>query len=228
MANVVLLIDDDVYIHRIIERALDKTEFSLEVANSGYQGLRKAYYVEPRVILLDVMMPEMDGWETFKRLREICDTPIIIFTTLSQQECILEGLNMGADDYVTKTTPFNELVARIRAVVRRTPNHDPAYSKEQTISCGSLKIDLYRREVTNSGKRVELSPTEYRLLSLFARHKGKVLSTDFLLSEIWGPEYKDSKRYLYMYISYLRNKLEEDPTQPRYICSIRKVGYRFG
>lgn len=228
MANVVLLIDDDVYMHRIVGKILRDTEFSLEVARDGAQGLRKTYNAEPELILLDVMMPEMDGWETFKRLREICDIPIIMFTALSQQESVLKGLNLGVDDYITKPVPLDVLLARIRAVIRRTTRLNARSTKEQVISCDHLEIDLCRREVTANGSRIELTPTEYHLLSLFAENKGKVLTADFLLSEVWGPEYVANKRYLYMYISYLRNKIEDDPTKPPCIQNVRNVGYRFG
>jgi two-component system KDP operon response regulator KdpE len=229
MKGKVLFIDDDIELCEMIQLMLTEMNFEVEVANNGIAGLQKAYVFRPDVIVLDVMMPNMDGWQTCQRFREMTDVPIIMLTALGSQEEVIKGLNLGADDYLVKPVTANELAARIRAVLRRASRtgdngkkHGPIFSQD------NLVIDLDKYEVTLEGNRVDLSPTEFKLLSVLVKYKGRVLPHEFLLTEVWGSEYVGEIDYLRLYISYLRRKLERDPSNPSLIHNEWGIGYRFG
>jgi two-component system KDP operon response regulator KdpE len=230
MATTLLLIDDDVSLCETIRFMLIKNGFQVEVAHNGISGLKKAYDVKPDAVLLDIMLPDMDGWQVCRRLREMSDVPIVMLTALGADENVVEGLNLGADDYIIKPVAVQELIARIRALLRRTTRSNPREQKrrEPIFTYGDLVIDFDKYEVTVSGKKVKLSPTEFRLLSVFSRHQGRLLPHEYLLSEVWGPEYVSEEEYLRLYISYLRHKIETDPSKPRMIHNEWGVGYRFG
>lgn len=229
MSTTILLVDDDVLLCNTFELILTDMGFNVEMAHNGVEGLKKAYKLQPDVILLDVMMPDMDGWETCQRFKEMCDVPIIMLTAIDSQENVIKGLDLGADDYIVKTVTAEELGARIRAVLRRASRSNMNSSKQKPIiTQDNLVIDFDKHEVTVDNERVDLSPTEFRLLSVLARHKGRVLPHDFLLTQVWGPEYIGEIDYLRLYISYLRRKLEKDPSNPNLIYNEWGVGYRFG
>lgn len=229
MSTKILLVDDDELLCKTFQLILTDMGFGVEIAHTGVEGLKKAYTVQPDVILLDVMMPDMDGWETCQRFKEMCDVPIIMLTAIDSQENVIKGLDLGADDYIVKTVTAEELGARIRAVMRRANRANVSSGKQKPIiTQDNLVIDFDKHEVTLDNERVDLSPTEFRLLSVMARHKGRVLPHDFLLTQVWGPEYIGEIDYLRLYISYLRRKLEKDPSNPTLIFNEWGVGYRFG
>lgn len=229
MSTTILLVDDDVELCQMFELTLTNLGFEVDLAHNGIDGLKKAYSLQPDVILLDVMMPDMDGWDTCKRFKEMCDVPVIMLTAVDSQESVIKGLDLGADDYIVKTVTTEELAARIRTVLRRASRSNVTTRKQKPIiTQDNLIIDFDKHEVTVDGERVDLSPTEFKLLSVLARHKGRVLPHDFLLTQVWGPEYIGEIDYLRLYISYLRRKLESDPSSPGLIYNEWGVGYRFG
>jgi DNA-binding response OmpR family regulator len=229
----VLIIDDDTLLCEALQLMLTKMSFQIETAHDAITGLRKAYNFKPDVILLDIMMPSMDGWQTCKRFREMSDVPIIMLTALDSQENVVKGLDLGADDYIVKPVIADELAARIRAVLRRASRSTPSDGngsgkREPIFTQDNLVIDFDKYEVTVDNERVDLTPTEFRLLSTLARYKGRVLPHEFLLTEVWGSEYVGEIDYLRLYISYLRRKLEKDKSKPSLIHNEWGIGYRFG
>ena len=232
MSATVLLIDDDADLCKVMSLALSKLGFEVETANDAITGLQRAYAIRPDVVVLDVMMPNMDGWQACERFREMTDIPIIFLTALSEQTDVVKGLNLGADDYIVKPVTAQELGARVRAVLRRSARGGNGTSGRNAsvpiLRFGDLMIDFDKYEVKIGDKRVDLSPTEFKLLSVLTRYKGRVLPHEFLLTEVWGPDYVGEIDYLRLYISYLRRKLEKDPSQPRLIHNEWGVGYRFG
>jgi two-component system KDP operon response regulator KdpE len=225
MSVKLLLIDDDVSLCEAVRFMLTKKGFEVEVAHSAISGLQKAYALKPDIVILDIMLPDMDGWQTCRRFREMSDVPIIMLTALGSEENVVEGLNLGADDYIVKPVTADELAARIRALLRRVSRSHISGSngrgREPILTYDNLVIDFDKHEVTVDGKRIDLSPTEFRLLSVLSRH-------EFLLTEVWGPEYVGEVDYLRLYISYLRRKVEKDPSKPSLIQNEWGVGYRFG
>jgi two-component system KDP operon response regulator KdpE len=232
MAETLLLIEDDVTLCEALRFMLTKKGFQVEVANSAIAGLQKAYAVKPDTIILDIMLPDMDGWQTCARFREMSDVPIIMLTALGSEENVVKGLNLGADDYIIKPVTAEELAARVRALLRRvsrsTITSSNGNGRGPIFTYENLVVDFDKHEVKVDGKRIDLSPTEFRLLSVLARHKGRMLPHEFLLTEVWGPEYVGEIDYLRLYISYLRRKIEKDPTKPSLIHNEWGVGYRFG
>ncbi len=225
MATKVLLIDDDTSLCEVLKLALTRMDFEVETAHDAITGLQKAYAIRPDVVILDVMMPSMDGWQACRRFREMTDVPIIMLSALGSQPDIVKGLNLGADDYIVKPVAPEELAARIHAVLRRASRSGTMQKREPILREGNLVIDFDKYEVTLNGERIDLSPTEFRLLSVLARYKGRVLPHEFLLTEVWGPEYVGEIDYLRLYISYLRRKLKSEATL---IHNEWGVGYRFG
>jgi two-component system KDP operon response regulator KdpE len=180
----------------------------------------------PDLVLLNVMMPDMDGFETLQRLRSVSSVPVIMLTAKGDEEDRIRGLDLGADDYVTKPFSPRELLSRIRAVLRRS---EPlaSQSAEPLVIDEDLSIDFPRREVIVRGERIKLRPTEYRLLLHLVENAGWIVPQETLLAKVWGPEYTDDNQLLRLYITYLRKKIEADPSNPRYIFTERGVGYRF-
>lgn len=228
-----LLIEDDVALSETLRFMLAKKGFQVEVANEALTGLQKAYASKPDAIILDVMLPDMDGWQTCQRFREMSDVPIIMLTALGSEKDIVKGLNLGADDYIVKPVTAEELAARVNALLRRVSrssvsNNASGSNNRRVLTCDYLTIDFDKHEVTVDGTRVDLSPTEFRLLSVMARHQGRMLPHEFLLNEVWGQEYIGEIDYLRLYISYLRRKIEKDPSKPSLIHNEWGIGYRFG
>ncbi len=232
MTETLLLIEDDITLCEALRFMLTKKGFQVEVANSALAGLQKAYAVKPDAVILDIMLPDMDGWQTCARFREMSDVPIIMLTALGSEENVVKGLNLGADDYIIKPVTAEELSARVRALLRRvtrsTVTNSSGNGRGPIFSYENLVIDFDKHEVTIDNKRIDLSPTEFRLLSVLVRHKGRMLPHEFLLTEVWGPEYVGEIDYLRLYISYLRRKIEKDPSKPNLIHNEWGVGYRFG
>jgi two-component system KDP operon response regulator KdpE len=221
----ILVIDDEEVTVSLLATLLEMNDFEVVKAYRAEEGLRKAYRTHPDLVLLDIMMPDMDGWEVCKRLRELSDVPIIFLTARTDKQDIVRGLEMGADDYVIKPYDNDELVARIRAHLRRMPQN--AISEELVFDGGRFRINFLNREVTVEGETRHLTPKEFSLLSILARNAGRVMTREDLVTEAWGDEYADAVDSLKLYVHYLRKKIEIDPNTPRYILTSRGVGYRF-
>ena len=221
-----LIVDDDVKLVEALELYLGKAGYEVIAAKDGLEGLQKMYVHRPDLIILDIMMPRMDGWEACRRIRELSDVPIIMLTARGQEADKVRGLRLGADDYVAKPFSLRELEARVEAVLRRTRQRPPAeegvlYADEE------LVIDSEKWEVLRRGKPVKLTATEKRLLFYLAENAGRTLTHRQILERVWGPEYVDDVDYVKIYIWRLRQKIEEDPRQPKYIVTERGIGYRF-
>ncbi|MCD6344047.1 MAG: response regulator transcription factor [Anaerolineae bacterium] len=226
MTKRILVIDDDFDALTLLQSALEHEGFDVTVARNGREGLRQAYITRPHLVLLDIVMPEMDGWETCQRLRYICDVPIIILSVKADQTEIVKGLSLGADDYMTKPYSFDELKSRIHARLRRTSSKNQQNWKAD-YDDGYLSINLMEGAARLDGRIVELTPTETRLLSYLVSQRGRVLPRRELLTNIWGAQYEDKVSYLSVYIRHLRQKIEEDPSHPRYVCTRWGEGYYF-
>jgi len=226
MANKILVIDDDAGLLTLLKMGLERDGFVVTTATSGKDGLRKAYEVRPDAIILDIMMAEMDGYTTCQRLRHICDTPIIMLTAKSSGKDVVKGLSYGADDYVAKPCSFEELKARIHTVLRRN-GQNPHSTQQDSFDDGVLYIDLRTHAVQRGGQPIDLTPTESRLLMYLVSRRGRIVPHRELLVNVWGPEYAEEVKYLSVYIRYLRQKIEDDPSDPHYIRTRWKVGYYF-
>ncbi len=224
--KLILVVDDEARMIRFVRMNLELEGFAVTEANNGLQALEKVRDDLPDLVLLDVMMPEMDGFETLKRIREVSTVPVIMLTVKSDEEDRIRGLELGADDYVTKPFSPRELASRIRAVLRRAEMPSPL-SKTTIRIDDRLEIDFRQRLVIVEGEPVHLRPTEYRLLYHLVNNAGWVMTHEMLLSKVWGYEYRDEAGLLRLYITYLRQKIEPDPANPRYILTERGVGYRF-
>ena len=220
----ILLIDDDDSLPMVLEIALVQAGYKVQRARNGLEGLQYLYRWRPDLVVLDVTMPRMDGWETCGRIREVSDVLILMLTAKAGAENELKGLKGGADQYVTKPFLVSVLLARIEALLRRS-RHSPEAAKPATVAVGDLKIDLARQEVSVEDRSVDLSPTEFRLLAALASRPNEVIPHQQLLTEVWGPEYAGESFYLKMYVRYLRQKIEDDPAHPRRIITRRGVGY---
>lgn len=222
----VLIIDDAPADRRLLRDALEADGFEVEEAEDGQGGLRKLFASRPDVIVLDVLMPNMDGWEVCKRVREITETPIVMLTSLDREEEIVRGLDLGADDFVSKPVSPRHLIARVKAVARRAHSHD-----EETTGFryddGALLVDTEQHEVLLNGEAVTLSPIEFKLLVALAEAPGRVHEYASLLKRVWGDEYVDDIDFLRVYVWRLRKKLEKDPDKPTRILTERGFGYRF-
>ncbi|MEZ0395016.1 MAG: response regulator transcription factor [Anaerolineales bacterium] len=222
----ILVVDDEERMVRFIRINLEHDGFTVVEAYNGKQALQRLRDQTPDLILLDVMMPDLSGFEVLEMIREISNVPVIMLTAKGEEDDRVRGLELGADDYITKPFSQRELVSRIRAVLRRVEG--VSGSMHGLIEVDErLKIDFDRREVWLEGKLVKLRPTEYRLLYHLVQNAGWVITHDQLLAKVWGYEYRDEPHYVRLYINYLRQKLEKDPANPKYILTERGVGYRF-
>ncbi|MCF6278625.1 MAG: response regulator transcription factor [Anaerolineales bacterium] len=222
----ILVVDDEERMVRFIRLNLEHDGFIVSEAFNGKQAIQQLRDVAPDLILLDVMMPDLDGFEVLQMIREISKVPVLMLTAKGEEDDRVRGLELGADDYITKPFSPREMVSRVKAVLRRTEG--ASGSMHGLIEVDErLKIDFDRREIWLEGKIVKLRPTEYRLLYHLVQNAGWVISHDQLLSNVWGYEYRDEPHYVRLYINYLRKKLEADPANPKYILTERGVGYRF-
>jgi len=224
--STILVVDDEERMARFIRLNLEHDGFRVTEAYKGMQAVQALRDQMPDIVLLDVMLPDVDGFEVLRLIREISSVPVIMLTAKSEEDDRVRGLELGADDYITKPFSPRELVSRVKAVLRRTESAGVS-SKDVIQVDDRLKIDFGRREVWVGDKLVKLRPTEYRLLYHLVQNAGWVLTYDQLLSRVWGYEYRDETHYVRLYINYLRQKLEEDPANPKYILTERGVGYRF-
>lgn len=221
----VLLIEDEPEIRRFLRATLPPQGYRLYEATTGQDGLAQAAARNPDLVLLDLGLPDMDGLEVARRLRDWARTPIIVLTARGQEQQKIEALDAGADDYVTKPFGVGELLARMRVALRhaaRTSEQEP----EEVFTVGALRVDLLRRQVTVRDRVVHLTPIEYKLLTTLIQHAGKVVTHRQLLKEVWGPLHVEEAHYIRVYMRQLRNKLEEDPARPRYLVTELGVGYR--
>jgi DNA-binding response OmpR family regulator len=226
MGQKVLVIDDDLSLVSLLRIGLEREGFTVVTADGGQEGLRRAYETHPDVIVLDIMMPDIDGWTTCERLRTMCNTPIIMLTAKDSQRDVLRGLSLGADDYLTKPYSFDELKARILSLLRRS-SAQVMDNWRVVYDDGHLYINMLDGTVTREGNPVVLTPTESRVLMYLVGHRGEVVPYKELLMAVWGSECSKEVSYLNVYIRYLRRKLEDDPSNPRYICTRWGMGYYF-
>jgi two-component system KDP operon response regulator KdpE len=220
----VLVADDDPLIQRLVRTHLDRGGFRVLSAADGEEALDVAMAEQPDLIVLDLMLPKLDGFEVCKRIREFSLVPVVMLTARGEQVDKLRGFEVGADDYLTKPFAPAELLARVRAVLRRAQQGAPT-SAPAVVRCGDLTIDFARRRVLVKDELVKLTPTEFHVLQQLALNVGKVLSHTELLTQVWGPEYRDDRDYLWAYVRHLRRKLEPDPERPRHILSEPGYGY---
>jgi len=218
----ILIVDDELAIRRFLHTILSAEEFSLQEMESGHAALSAAAAFRPDVILLDLGLPDMDGIEVIKRIREWSAVPIIVLSVREREDDKVAALDAGADDYLTKPFGVGELLARIRAALRRSLQQVP----EPVFTSGGLQVDLNLRRVTVEGNEVQLTPTEYDILRLFVTHAGKVLTHGQILKQVWGIAYLEQPHVLRVNISNLRRKIEADPARPRHIITEPGVGYR--
>jgi two-component system, OmpR family, KDP operon response regulator KdpE len=219
----ILVIDDEKQIRRMLKAALSGYGYDIAEASSGHEGLNQTAIFHPDLIILDLGLPDLDGIEVIKRLREWTQIPIIILSVREHEDDKIKALDVGADDYVTKPFSMGELLARIRVALRHI-----AKSEDEPVLTffGELTVDLAHRNVILKGEDVKLTPTEYEILKYLALQAGRVVTHGQLLRAIWGPNYQEETQYLRVYIGQLRRKIEADPSQPAYIITEPGVGYR--
>jgi DNA-binding response OmpR family regulator len=221
----VLVVDDDRDFISILQVGLSKDSYEVEAAHDAWDGLRRAYAFQPDVILLDILMPGMDGWDMLRRIRELSDVPVIMVSAIGGEDAKVHGFDLGADDYVTKPFGMPELNARIQAVLRRAALPPSNGQHVLRLDGDQLVIDPGAHRVVARGKIVDLTPTEYKLLLYLAYNAGRVLTQGQILDGVWGPGYEQSLNSVKVYIRRLRSKVEEDPNKPRYIMTQRGSGY---
>ena len=223
----ILVVDDEPRIIGFIRMNLELEGHQVIEAHDGLEALEAVRTKLPDIVLLDVMMPDLDGFETLRMLREFSEIPVIMLTAKGEENDRVYGLELGADDYITKPFGPRELSSRIKAVLRRY--HTSASSPDEAVLKidDRLSVDFNRREVIVNGEHIKLRPTEYRLLYHLIQNAGWTVPHDQLLAKVWGYEYRDEAHYVRLYVNYLREKIEEDPSNPRYILTERGVGYRF-
>jgi len=225
MSEKILVIDDDKPTVEYVSGVLKRRGFEVVEAYCAQGGLRQAYSNQPDLVLLDVDLPDKDDWEMCRQLREMSDMPIIFLSARRDKGDIIKGLDIGADDYVTKPWDDDELIARIHARLRRSPRTN--LSEELVFNQGDFRINFMNREVWIRKSLKHLTPKEFNLLAVLVRNAGRVVTRTELVTEAWGDEYSDAIDSLKLYIHYLRQKIETNPQQPEYILTSRGVGYRF-
>ncbi len=227
--RIVLIVEDDPNIVDILRFNFEKEGYSVDVATDGSAGLEKALEISPDLILLDVMLPKMDGFEVCRRVREKSSVPIIMLTAREEEVDKVLGLELGADDYITKPFSIRELTARVKANLRRSSTDAPAHTRDSTntIVSGDLVINIERYEVEKRGKVIDITVREFELLKFLAQQPEKIFSRETLLEKVWGYEYYGDVRTVDVTVRRLREKIEDDPGMPRYIVTKRGVGYYF-
>lgn len=224
----ILVIDDDIYVREIVAETMSHEGAEVFAAEDGREGLRQFYANQPDLVLLDVMLPHMTGWEIGRQIRQLSDAPIIMLTSLNKEEDIVRGLDYGAVDYVTKPFSPKILAARVRAALRQTIKEPTAIqAKSATFDDGYLTIDLTKHLVTLNDMPLKLTKTEYRLLAYMVENAGLLLTFQQILENVWGWEYQDSIHYVHVYVSRLRQKIEPNPQNPQYLLTEYGTGYRF-
>ncbi len=229
MAKKILVVDDEVAQLRLAEQVLSSNGYEVLKASSGQEAVRIVYERKPDLVLLDVMMPEIDGWQTCRLIREVSDMPVIMFTgKRNTEDDIVRGLECGADEYLSKPVGNRELLARVKAVLRRADKPSYKHERKKVLFTNEyLTIDVAERKVIVNGERLKLTPREFRLLALLVENAGRILSHQQILENVWGWEYINDVDYVRIYVSHLRQKIEPDPSQPKYILTEPGVGYYF-
>ncbi len=224
MKPVALIVDDEVQMRRLLRVVLEGESYLVREAETGQQGLMEAANARLAVILLDLGLPDLEGLEVLRRLREWSETPVVVLSVRDDEEGKVAALDAGAEDYVTKPFSSLELLARVRAAQRKTrPDEEVSIFKR-----GDLMVDLTARVVTRAGRELKLTATEYALLRLFVKHAGRILTHRYILREIWGPKSEEHRQYLRVYVTHLRQKIERDSASPILIKTEPGIGYRFG
>lgn len=224
--NRVLTVDDDASLAGVIGLSLRKQGLEALTAANGYDALRLAVQEHPDLVILDIMMPRLDGLETCRRLRQMTDVPVLIVSALTSEADIIKGFEAGADDYLRKPFSLAELNARVRSLLRSRQSHRHEL-RSSVLRNGDVELDLARRRAFVGGKAVKLTSTEFRLLSYLVQNAGRTLPSEEIVREVWGEDYEPHGGHLKVYICYLRRKLADDPQSPRYVYTIRGVGYYF-
>lgn len=220
----VLVVDDEPRVVQLVRANLGVEGYEVLVAEDGAQALSMAQSEAPDLVILDLMLPKLDGYEVARRIREFSSVPIIMLTARSGEVDIVRGFDAGADDYLTKPFSVNELMVRVRAVLRRSKFPEEIVAR-QSFQAGDLVIDFAQQRVTVHQQEVALTPLEYRLLTFLASNAGRVVLHEDILRHVWGPEYRDEIEYVRVYIRYLRQKIEKDPSHPEYIITRPGAGY---
>ncbi len=221
----VLLVDDDETLVRLLSFALDQEGFEVAVARNGAEAVSETGETQPDLVILDIMMPVMDGWEACARIRELSDAPVVILSAKPTESDVVRGLELGADDYVKKPFGVQELLARLQALLRRSRSASPGERPAVLIE-GGLKIDKIRHTATLDDQPIQLTPTEFKLLTFLVENSGRAVPQEEILIRVWGPEYAREKQYLKLFVHTLKKKIEADPARPRYLHTVRGVGYR--
>ncbi len=224
----VLIVEDDRLIAEPIARALRNIGYEVMIANTGRTGLEMALNKQPQLIILDILMPEMDGWEVCKAVREKSVVPILMLTALSEEVDRILGLELGADDYLTKPFSTRELLARVKALLRRVEFDRAQMSEQNQLRAGNIRLELDQRRAFKGDQALELRYKEFELLSLLVSRAGDVVTRAEIFDKVWGTDWLGDMRTLDVHIRWLREKLEDDPSNPQYIQTVRGVGYRFG
>lgn len=222
----ILVVDDEPHLVKLVRSNLEAQHYKVISAMDGPSGMAMAEKEGPDLIILDIMLPGMDGFDVLQKIREFSAVPVIMLTAKDQEIDVVRGLHLGADDYVRKPFSVHELLARVEAVLRRAAPTEDVMTRPPFVS-GDFVMDFQQRKITVRGKEVKVGPTEYKLLTQLVRNAGRVMLHADLLRKVWGPEYGGETEYLRVYISYLRNKIEEDPANPKYILTEHGVGYMF-
>ncbi len=229
MTAKILIVEDESKIADLVRLWLEQAGYACVSATSGLEALQMFYYARPSLVILDIALPQMDGWQVCERIREMSDVPIMMLTAKTDEADKVRGLGMGADDYVTKPFSFPELVARVQALLRRAsrPATGELNGKVQVYQQADLWLDTSNHQATLHGKELKLTRTEFKLLAFLVQHAGQLLSHNQILEAVWGPSYRDELDSLRMYIRNLRRKLEEDHGNHHYIETEHGIGYRF-
>jgi len=222
----ILVVDDELSIIKFLRANLEAKGYKVLAAVDGTEALQTFEMELPDLVILDIMMPKIDGFEVCRRLREWSPIPIIMLSARGDESDKVKCLDLGADDYITKPFGAGELIARVKAVLRRT-EAAASIPTQPSFTSGDLQINFVKRQVTVAGKEVKMTPTEYSLLQEFVLNAGKVLTHTYLLNKVWGPDYREEREYLHVFVRRLRAKLEPDPTNPEYIMTLPGVGYQF-
>ncbi|MCB9450602.1 MAG: response regulator transcription factor [Anaerolineaceae bacterium] len=223
----IVIIEDDRLISEPVARALRGAGYETSIAHTGRSGLEMALSQKPDLVILDIMLPEMDGWEVCKGIRESSAVPILMLTALNEEIDRVLGLELGADDYLTKPFSTRELIARIKATLRRVEFDRAGLTEDQSATIGELRVDLAQRRAFKNGEKLDLRYKEFELLSLLITHLGEVVTRAEIFDKVWGTDWLGDMRTLDVHVRWLREKLEDDPSDPQYIQTVRGVGYRF-
>lgn len=236
MAEKILVVDDEISLQETLAYTLKKEGYNVETIGDGAKALDLARELKPDLIILDVMLPGMDGFEICRILRHEMSTPVLMLTARDDEIDRVVGLEVGADDYMAKPFSMRELIARVKAMLRRVRlireevnlvSETEAQTKDKILEFGNLRIDMIRREITVDGEVIAFKPKEYELLTFFAQHQGQVLSREFILERVWGWDFIGDSRTVDVHVRWLREKIEQDPANPRRIITVRGAGYRF-